>query len=159
MRQLEPTPRSLRLRRMLAVDLDAVMVLNRAAFDHPWSQHLIERELGHDWSTILLAEDPGDEDGLLGFLVFWTVHDEIHILNVATAPRCRRQGVAEALLVESLRRGREGQATLATLEVRRSNLPAIGLYRKLGFDVAGVRPHYYADEDEDALVMNLKLGS
>jgi [ribosomal protein S18]-alanine N-acetyltransferase len=157
MRQLEPPPPALRLRRMLVVDLDAVMRLNRAAFPTPWSVELFERELGHEWSTILLAEEPLFGSELLGFLVYWSVHDELHILNVATSPVHRRRGVAESLLCEALRRGREGNAELATLEVRRSNTPAIALYRKLGFEVAGVRPHYYSDGNEDALVMNLGL--
>ena len=77
------------------------------------------------------------------------------MLNVATAPQHRRRGVARAVMEELLARGRHRRCSLATLEVRRSNEAAIGLYRSLGFRSVGVRPNYYVDEKEDALVMVL----
>jgi ribosomal-protein-alanine N-acetyltransferase len=143
------------LRRMLLEDLDAVMRLSRAAFTHPWSTELYRRELTHDWSTILLAEEP-DASGapqLLGFIIYWLVHDEVHVLNVATDPARRRRGIARVLLGECLRRGKEHGAVLATLEVRKSNTAALTLYQGFGFRAVGVRPNYYVDEGEDAIVM------
>jgi ribosomal-protein-alanine N-acetyltransferase len=142
---------------MIVEDLDEVMRLENEAFSHPWSVELFRRELTHDWSTVLLAEDPDDGNRLLGFVIFWIVHDEIHILNVATAPAQRRRGVARALLAETLRRGEPAKCRLATLEVRRSNAAALGLYEGLGFRRVGVRPNYYVDEREDAIVMTLDL--
>lgn len=142
-------------RRMVATDLDEVMRVEKLAFSHPWSTALFERELEHDWSTILLAEEPG-QDGkplLLGFVIFWLVHDEVHVLNVAVDPKHRRRGVARALLCECLRRGQVHGAVLATLEVRKSNAGALALYGGLGFRQVGVRPNYYVDEGEDAIVM------
>jgi ribosomal-protein-alanine N-acetyltransferase len=85
------------------------------------------------------------------------VHDEIHVLNVGTAPEARRQGVGRALMEEAVARGRGRGARLSTLEVRRSNAPAIALYRSLGYLAVGVRPRYYAEEDEDAIVMTLEF--
>ena len=85
------------------------------------------------------------------------VHDELHVLNVAVASEERRRGVARALLEEMTERGRLGGAVLATLEVRRSNRPAIRLYESLGYRQVGVRPNYYVDEGEDAIVMNADL--
>lgn len=147
------------IRPMTLADLPAVMELQRAAFKHPWSTELVRKELSHEWSTILLAEEPDDQGGmrLLGFLVFWLVHDELHILNVATDPAHRRRGVARVLLHAALARGREHRCRLATLEVRRSNQPALDLYRAFGFRPVGVRPNYYVDEREDAIVMVLDL--
>src|SRR5262249_53844871 len=92
---------------------------------------------------------------LLGFLIFWLVHDELHILNVATHPSHRRRGVAWAVLEAALDRGRQNRCTLATLEVRRSNEAALSLYRAFGFRAVGIRPNYYVDEGEDAIVMVL----
>jgi len=141
-------------RRMVAADLEEVMRVERLAFAHPWSTDLFKRELEHDWSTVLLAEEPRpDGVTLLGFVIFWLVHDELHILNVAIDPPQRRRGVARALLHEVLRRGQAHGAVLATLEVRKSNVAALGLYTGLGFRSVGVRPNYYVDEGEDAVVM------
>lgn len=147
-----------RLRRMATDDLEDVLRIERQAFQSPWSADLIRRELENEWSTILVARDPARPGApLVGFVIFWVVHDEIHVLNVAVDPPERRRGIARALLAETLGRAREKGAALATLEVRRGNAPALGLYESLGFQRVGVRPRYYADNDEDAVVMILQL--
>ncbi|WP_342374247.1 ribosomal protein S18-alanine N-acetyltransferase [Myxococcus stipitatus] len=145
------------IRRMTLDDLAAVMALEQAAFKNPWSAELLKRELEHEWSTILLVEEPRETVPplLLGLAIFWIVHDEVHVLNVATAPQHRRRGVARAVMEEVLARGRGRRCSLATLEVRKSNEPAIQLYRSFGFRPVGIRPNYYADEREDAVVMVL----
>ena len=154
----EAPPGMLRFRRMEAGDLDRVVAIERDGFRNPWSRDLLARELTHAWSTTLLATagEPGGE-GILGFIVFWLVHDELHVLNIATALEARRGGVGRALMLEAHEAGRARGARLATLEVRRSNTPAIELYRSLGYRQVGVRPNYYADEGEDAIVMDLDL--
>jgi len=144
---------------MLLEDLDRVMEIEKDGFAHPWSADLIRREMMHDWATILLATERrrGREgqprEAVTGFVVYWLVHDEIHVLNIATAVEERRRGVARALMQEAAARGRKAGAVLATLEVRRSNAAAIALYRSLGYRHVGIRPNYYADEGEDAIVM------
>jgi ribosomal-protein-alanine N-acetyltransferase len=149
-------PLDLAIRRMTPGDLELVMRVERLAFKNPWSSELFQRELLHDWSTILIAGPAGDP-AVLGFVIYWSVHDEVHILNIATDPLHRRRNVARRLMQAVLEQGRARAARLATLEVRRSNLPAITLYRTLGFRAVGIRPNYYADEGEDAVVMNLEL--
>jgi ribosomal-protein-alanine N-acetyltransferase len=148
------------IRVMTQDDLEGVITLERDSFRNPWSPELLRRELHHDWSTILLAEEQGptpDSTRLLGCIIFWVVHDELHILNVAVASEQRRRGVARALLAAALERGRARHCVLATLEVRRSNIAALELYRAFAFRTVGVRPNYYVDEGEDALVMVLDL--
>jgi [ribosomal protein S18]-alanine N-acetyltransferase len=143
---------------MTPADLQSVIDLQQAAFKHPWSPELLKRELTHEWSTILLVEEQtGDRTDLLGFVIFWLVHDELHILNVATAPQARRRGVARAAMDATLERAKERKCALATLEVRRSNEAALALYKSLGFRPVGIRPNYYVDEREDAVVMVLDL--
>jgi [ribosomal protein S18]-alanine N-acetyltransferase len=160
-RKLQPTARwSFMIRRMFPDDLAGVLRLQQDCFAHPWSAELLGRELTHEWSTILLAEAQGEGGSgreLWGFLIFWLVHDELHILNLATGPAFRRRGVARALMDEALSTGRSHRCTLATLEVRRGNEAAITMYRSYGFRPVGVRPNYYVDEGEDAIVMNLDL--
>ncbi|HWR98245.1 MAG TPA: ribosomal protein S18-alanine N-acetyltransferase, partial [Candidatus Methanoperedens sp.] len=142
-------------RRAGAGDVGRIMEIERDGFLHPWSRDLIERELEHAWSQVLLACEagPSGTERVLGYIVFWLVHDEIHVLNVATAREARRRGVGRALMAEAEEAGRSRGARLSTLEVRRSNAPAIALYLALGYRQAGVRPSYYAEEKEDAIVM------
>lgn len=153
----------LSLRPMVPDDLAAVDALSKEAFEHPWSEELLRRELEHDWSTVLLAVEESSSSGerpverIVGFLVFWLVHDEIHILNIATLPAFRRRGAARALLAQAEKTGVAKGAVLATLEVRKSNSPAIALYEGLGYRRMGVRPGYYAPDGEDAIVMSKSL--
>jgi ribosomal-protein-alanine N-acetyltransferase len=152
----EGTPPPVGFRRMREADLPQVMEIERDAFSHPWSEEMIRRELQHDFSTVLLATDAG-AGPILGFAVVWLVHDELHVLNVAVAPEARRGGVARRILAEVERVAREQGARVSMLEVRRTNQPAIALYLSLGYRQVGVRPRYYAEDGEDALVMDKPL--
>jgi ribosomal-protein-alanine N-acetyltransferase len=159
----------LEIRRMRLDDLEEVMVIEKAAFRHPWSTELFRRELEHDWSTILVMVEPlplpvpgkagagpvGER--VLAFIIFWLVHDEVHILNVAVAPEARRRGIARTLMAEAEKRAYAANAALMTLEVRRSNTGALDLYREFDYRAVGVRPNYYVDEGEDAIVMVKEL--
>src|SRR2546423_7747829 len=153
----------LEIRRMTPADLDEVMVIERAAFRHPWSPELFRRELEHDWSTILVALEPltsasgRGTDRIVGFLIYWLVHDEVHILNVAVAPEQRRKGVARMLMGETEKRAHQAGAALFTLEVRRSNQAAPHLYREVDHPAVGRRPNYYVGEGEEHLVMGQGL--
>lgn len=148
---------SLAIRPMTPSDLDALAELNQSAFEHPWTRDLLERELRNEWSTVLLAEVG---DALIGFIVVWKVYDEVHILNVATHPTRRRQGVGEALMQAAHALGRSQGARLSTLEVRASNASAQALYRKLGYAQVGLRKGYYPGQAqapaEDAVIMTLQ---
>lgn len=147
------------LRRARPADVDRIVAIEKDGFLHPWSRDLVERELGHSWSRILLACDagPSGEERVLGYIVFWIVHDEVHVLNVATALEARRRGIGRALMAAAEDEGRDRGARLSTLEVRRSNAGAIALYRDIGYRQAGIRPNYYAEEKEDAIVMVKQL--
>jgi len=95
---------------------------------------------------------------VIGFCNYWIVPDphgggEVHIHAIATHPDHRRAGVGAALLDRALAQGRAQGCSIATLEVRRGNAPAIALYQRAGFRTVHVRPRYYQDNGEDALVM------
>src|SRR3954451_10206190 len=90
---------------------------------------------------------------VVGFCSFWRVLDELHINNLAVLPDFRRRGVGAELLAYVLREGAGMGALRATLEVRRSNTPAIMLYERFGFTVAGIRHGYYTSPAEDALIL------
>lgn len=146
----------IRLRRAGGPDLPRLVALERAAHAHPWSEAQLRREAEVPYSTVLCAELPGEGEGILGFVVYWVVHDELHVLDVVTAPEARRRGVARALMAEAMAEAGRRGARRALLEVRRSNAPAIALYRALGFVDDAVRRGYYQD-GEDALLMSVAL--
>jgi ribosomal-protein-alanine N-acetyltransferase len=93
-------------------------------------------------------------DGLVvGFAGLWVMVDEAHVTTFAVHRRWRRRGVGERLLLALLDLAVARRAREATLEVRLSNMPARRLYEKYGFRPVGIRPRYYSDNGEDALIM------
>ena len=136
------------IRRLAYSDLPAVISIERRSFPSPWSLAMFVLELSKP-SGICLAATEGDE--LLGYLVCSRYDQVWHLMNVAVAPERRRSGVARGLIAKLLEEG--GGRLPFTLEVRVSNRPAIAMYEKLGFRAAGVRPRYYRDNGEDALIM------
>lgn len=134
----------------LATAIDA---LARASFGDP--SFSLRAELERPWTRAWVARGGGAPSA--GFAVAWHVADELHVLNVAVAPELRRHGVGTALMEAALAYAAEKRVRIVLLEVRRSNRPALRLYRGLGFTVLGVRPKYYGDNDEDAVEMILSL--
>ena len=124
--------------------------LEKLCFAEPWSEKLLEDALYDPQASFLVAED--EMGRVLGYAGLHAVLDEGYIDNVAVEPAARRHGVAGALLDVFCRFGQANLAFL-TLEVRASNAPAIALYEKYGFHRAGVRPGYYRDPREDAVIM------
>jgi ribosomal-protein-alanine N-acetyltransferase len=136
------------VRRLAYSDLPAVLAIERRSFPTPWSLAMFVLELSKP-SGICLASDAGDE--LLGYLVCSRYDQVWHLMNVAVSPERRRAGVARRLISHLLEES--GRELPLTLEVRVSNKPAIAMYEGLGFRSAGVRPRYYQDNGEDALIM------
>lgn len=137
-------------------DLDAVTSVAASAFAQPWSREVFAEELSRTWSVVrVLRASTGGP--ICAFVNFWLVRDEVHVLNLATSPGARRRGYAGLLLSDALRFARSHRARFITLEVRRSNCAAQHLYRSFGFAAIGVRPRYYVEDDEDAVVMLLTL--
>jgi len=96
---------------------------------------------------------------LLGYLCLWEIGHEIHVTNLAAHPDLRRRGVARTLLGAVLDDARSRAVSLAFLEVRPTNVEALGLYESFGFRVIGRRKGYYFDTGEDALVMEARLSA
>jgi ribosomal-protein-alanine N-acetyltransferase len=139
-------------------DLPGIIEIERLAFDEPWSLDSFVRELSLPFSRLIVASNSADGDErLMGFLCRWLVVDECHILNIAVHPRMRRKGIADQLMSNALTEAKARKAQVVTLEVRRSNLAARSLYRKLNFEERRLRRNYYG-RGEDAIVMELNLG-
>lgn len=136
------------VRRLAYSDLPAVISVERRSFPTPWSLAMFVLELSKP-SGICLAATAGDE--LLGYVICSRYDQVWHLMNIAVAPEHRGTGVAGRLMRRLIE---EAQGKLPfTLEVRVSNHHAIAMYERFGFRSAGVRPRYYHDNGEDALIM------
>ena len=133
-------------------NLEAVAALQRLTFTNPWGADAMRWELEHtDVARLYLLRGP---DGVLvGYCACWLVFDELHINSLAIDPAWRRRGLARHLLAAAFEDAAARGATSATLEVRRSNDAARGLYEGLGFRVEGTRRDYYQNPREDGLIL------
>jgi ribosomal-protein-alanine N-acetyltransferase len=141
-------------------DLDAVMEIERTAFRAPWSRQVFIEELDREWAHVDVVKEratPGGPARVIAFCNYWLVRDEVHVLNIASHPDDRRKGHASRLLAHVIDFARRHACRYITLEVRRSNHGAIKLYRSYGFRPVGIRPNYYVEDNEDAIVMLLDL--
>jgi ribosomal-protein-alanine N-acetyltransferase len=156
-----------------------VMEIERVSFPSPWSARaysyelrennlshylvvrpqrpLVKKESGF-WARLQRSLGVATSTGgnILGYGGFWLMAGEAHISTIAVRPEWRRRGIGELLLVAMLERAVELGGDVATLEVRVSNVAAQSLYQKYGFTKVGLRPHYYSDRGEDALIMTTK---
>jgi [ribosomal protein S18]-alanine N-acetyltransferase len=142
------------IERATVADLDAIEAIEQHSFPRPWPRASFEAELAREHARIWVARDRD----VIAFLVAWIVVGELHVHSIAAHPDRRRAGVGTALLAHALAESRARGCTLATLEVRRGNTPAIALYERAGFRTVNVRARYYQDNQEDALVMVCELG-
>jgi [ribosomal protein S18]-alanine N-acetyltransferase len=138
----------LRIDKMTEADVAAVV-----SIDGPtrMSEEQLCAEILRPWARLWVARE---EHVIVAFVIAWHVADELHVLNVATRQDRRRRGFARRLMDHVVAHARAARVKHVLLEVRRSNLAAIALYRALGFFAMGVRARYYQD-DEDAIEMVL----
>jgi ribosomal-protein-alanine N-acetyltransferase len=144
-------PLKMMLDAMRLEDLEQVQRIELASFSTPWPSNAYRSELETNrLASYLVARIDGR---IVGYGGMWLMVDEAHITTFAIHPGWRRQGIGERLLLAFLDLARDRHAREATLEVRLSNLPARRLYEKYGFRPVGLRPRYYSDNNEDALIM------
>ena len=163
-------------------DVAAIVQLERLAFSQPWSAQAFTHELSLPFSRTIVAASTSApnlgrasvgfasprgsvgarsspraaDQSLIGFLCRWLVADECHILNIAVHPGSRRAGIGTRLMGEAIAEAIMKNTAIITLEVRRSNIAARGLYRNLSFEERRVRKNYYSP-GEDAIVMERRL--
>ena len=132
-------------------DVAEILRIEQACFSTPWTEQGIRESIENENTHLYLALADGKTAGYMGVQIF---SGEGYVTNVATLPAYRRQGVAKALIERVL----GNEMDFLTLEVRESNAPAIALYESLGFARVGVRPHFYRNPDENALLMTKYKG-
>lgn len=131
--------------------LRAVLRIEAQVYPRPWSLPLFMSELNMRSSRVYyVARVHGSVVGYCGLML---VEGDAHITNIAVEPAWHRQQIGTRLLLNAARQARVRGANHLTLEVRMSNRGAQAMYRKFGFEAAGVRKNYYAESKEDALIM------
>ena len=142
------------IREMNVNDVPAIAELERVCFSDPWSENSISSELNNPLSYWLVAEDNGIVAGYVGSQ---SVLDAADIMNIAVSSDYRRQGIGQALIKSLVAHLQQKNVIALLLEVRVSNIPAIALYEKLGFEQVGRRRGYYHNPREDALILRKEL--
>jgi ribosomal-protein-alanine N-acetyltransferase len=144
-------PLNLRISPMTLDDIPRVHEIERASFPVPWPSYAFRQELETNRMAHYLVARA--EDDIVAYGGIWLMVDEAHVTSFAVDPEHRRSGIGGRLMLELMELSIHLGAHVATLEVRLSNEPARLLYGRFGFRPVGVRPRYYSDNGEDALIM------
>lgn len=158
------------IRSATAADLPGIVALERSVPAAPhWSADVYGAILAAAMQVenscqlrrcLLVAEEQGSERRLLGFAAGATVATgSAELESVTVAEFARRRGIGEGLCLGIAAWARSARAAELLLEVRSSSGSALALYRKLGFESVGTRPHYYKDPEDSAVLMRLALGT
>ncbi|MBQ9066831.1 MAG: ribosomal protein S18-alanine N-acetyltransferase [Clostridia bacterium] len=140
---------------MTSLLIPAVAALEQECFANPWSPEGIEESFNNPAYYFFVCRN--DDGEPVGYISYYQVRDEAFINNVAVTESARRQGVGRALVQRAEQSARDNGAAFLSLEVRRSNDPAIELYESQDFEVEGVRRKYYRDPEEDAFLMTKRF--
>ena len=149
---------TLHIRPMTLADIDRVHLIDQLSFSMPWPVSSYRYELTENKASILHVAEFLNENQtaiIAAMIVTWFIIDEAHIATIAVHPNYRRMGIGKKLLSTALQEAIQRGAKMATLEVRAGNLAAANMYTRFGFKVAGRRPRYYHDTQEDAIIMTV----
>ena len=140
---------------MTTGNIPVVAELERTCFAHPYTEQMLAESLVMD-NTRYFVATVGSE--VLGYIGMEVPADEGYIFNVAVFPQYRKNGIGKALIDYLADFGVQNNLYMLTLEVRESNIPAINLYQKCGFEKVGQRKNYYSSPTEDAILMTKFFG-
>ena len=144
-------PVRLTLQPMAAEDIPAVHAIESASFPTPWPPYAFRQELETNRMARYLVVRAGAR--VVAYAGVWLMVDEAHVTTFAVLPAYRRRGIGGLLLSGLMALSADMGAAVVTLEVRLGNVAARQLYQRFGFRPVGVRPRYYSDNGEDALIM------
>ena len=137
-------------RPLAAADIPAVVAIEAGAFYDAWNANMVLDELNNNLTTYLVME-AGDR--VIGYAGFWLVAGEAQITRVAITEEERGKDYGTRLTAALIKQAWELGAEAITLEVRESNIAAQRAYLTCGFASEGVRPNYYEDNHENAVIM------
>ena len=139
-----------RIEKMTVAHIEEIARLEKECFSSPWSEDGLKSELDNNFARFFVAFLDGEMAGYIGS---HNVLGEVYITNVAVFSEFRRNGVGKALVEFLVDKMKSENADFVTLEVRESNMNAISLYEKCGFQKVGKRKDFYEKPREDAVLM------
>jgi len=145
---------SIEIRKMAESDLEKVLKIERECFSDPWSENAFRSDLKNELASLIVAEF---EKTIVGFSNLYIVAGEIQIGNFAVATGFRNRGVGKKLMERVVETAKDNNCGQLILEVRKSNTPAIDLYKSYGFVETGMRKDYYNNPNESAILMTMEL--
>lgn len=146
----EETKTTIIFRPMSAADIPSIVKLEENSFYDAWNENMLLNEINNELTTYIVMEMAGK---LVGYAGFWLVAAEAQVTRVAVLPDERGQGYGTCLMAALVAKAWRQGATAITLEVRESNIAAQKAYLTCGFASEGIRPHYYEDNHENAVIM------
>ena len=135
---------------MDAASIKSILNISELSFPISWSLESLQSELDNKFAKYVVLKKG---NCIVGYGGMWVIIDEAHVTNIAIHPDARGHGGGDIIVEALFRVCRKHKVTAITLEVRSSNFAAINLYKKYGFEKEGLRPHYYEDNEEDAVIM------
>lgn len=143
------------IRKACEEDIDSIMEIELESFTTPWSREAFLKEINENKLAYYLVAIINNQ--IVGYAGMWLIVDESHITNVGVKRKYRGVGAGSKLLEGLIQICKIKEIGNMTLEVRKSNDVAKNLYEKYGFLEYGIRPRYYEDTGEDALIMWKKI--
>ena len=131
-------------------DVLVVAEIEKECFSKPWSEKAIKTEINNDLSYFVVAKV---ENEVVGYGGMYSVMGEGYIYNIAVKFKYRRFGIGKDIVNELVNYSKNKNLKFLSLEVRKSNTPAINLYSNCGFEYAGNRKNFYTNPIEDAIIM------
>jgi len=142
------------IRKMTMEDVEAVTKIEQECFSLPWSEKSFEDSISREDTIFLVCEEASIVTGYMGMYLSF---DEASVTNVAVSPAFRKKGYGEQLVAVAKEKAKDAGAESIFLEVRVSNIPAISLYKKMGFEKLGIRKKFYEHPVEDAIIMKVGI--
>ena len=149
------------IRQATSEDAEAIYEIEYLCFPDPWSLESIRYEMEQNPAAFYVVAEIDGENGdrlIVGYAGLWWIENEGHITNIAVRPGYRNRRIGSQIVETLIGFTQEEGVDDFTLEVRRSNVAALGLYEKFGFEVEGVRKNYYRHGREDALILWRRSG-
>lgn len=140
------------IRKAQLSDLDEIVRLEKVCFNDSWSEESLKHDLEENERALYVVAEV--EGKIAGYMNMWCVLDEGQVVRIAVSPEFRRRHIGEKILRSVMEMTGESGAVFWTLDVRTDNIPAIEMYRKLGFRDDGIRKKYYSEDNCDALLMH-----
>ena len=146
----EEATTAINFRLLTEADLPVIVAIEATAFYDAWNESMLRNELSNELTTYLVMESEGK---IIGYAGFWLVAGEAQVTRVALLEELRGLGLGTRLTAALVNKAWELGAEAVTLEVRESNVAAQRAYLTCGFASEGIRPNYYEDNHENAVIM------